>query len=143
MAIQLARYRKVHPDALTPQYHTDLAAGFDLACVEDIKINWGDSPKLVRTGLVIAAPLHHMLYITFRSSTPRKWGITVLEGIVDADYCGDEDELHIQVSPLRHHPFTVPAGTRIAQGVFIPVTRGAFIKVNEMGKSRGGFGSTG
>jgi dUTP pyrophosphatase len=139
----IVRYKKVDPFANEPIYSTPLSAGFDLAPCDDIHL----LPKeltLVSTGLVIATPPGHMLYITFRSSTPRKHGITVLEGIVDEDYCGDDDVLHLQVQNLGGFK-TILRGTRIAQGIFVPVTQGHFKMVEEeaLGANRGGFGSTG
>lgn len=138
---QQIRVKRLHPDAELPSYQTIGAAGFDLAVVEDLNIAPGEI-KLAGTGLVIAPPRHHMLYITFRSSTPRKWGVTILEGIVDEDYSGDEDEISLQAMSLTHKFVSIPAGTRIAQGVFVPISRGHFVEATEMGKSRGGFGST-
>jgi len=38
---------------------------------------------------------------------------------------------------------TVMRGERIAQGIFIPVMRVNWDEVDEMGRGRGGFGSTG
>lgn len=137
-------YRKVHPDALTPQFMTPGSAGFDLAGVHDL--HFSKKPQLLSTGLVIATPKDHMLFITHRSSTPSRWGIMVHNGVVDQDYCGDEDVLHLSVRWLRPDQsayIPIPAGTRIAQGIFIPITRAAFFPVEHMGESRGGFGSTG
>lgn len=142
----LARYKRVHPDAIVPQHMTRGAAAFDLAAVMDIDVHSLMGPTLFSTGLVIAAPRHHMLFITHRSSTPRKWGITVMNGIVDEDYSGDDDVLSLSVMPLFYRyksMVTIPAGTRIAQGIFIPVTHGVFEEAEEMGESRGGWGSTG
>lgn len=135
-------YKKVHPDALTPQFMTPGSAGFDLAGVDDL--HYSRSPQLLNTGLVIATPRDHMLFITHRSSTPRRWKITVHNGIVDEDFSGDEDVLHLQVRWLDRDAYVpIPAGTRIAQGIFIPVTRASFFPVESMGESRGGWGSTG
>lgn len=140
------RFKKVHPDALTPQYMTRGAAGFDLAPIEDIILR-NERPALFSTGLVIAAPADHMLLITHRSSTPRKFGVTVMNGIVDQDFCGDDDVLHLQVRTIyditKYRVVKIPAGTRIAQGIFVPITTEQFTEVEEMGKSRGGWGSTG
>lgn len=151
LTIQRVKVKRLRPDVEIPQYHTDGAAGFDLALADTLFLEPGEI-KLAPTGLVFAAPRNHMMYITFRSSTPRKWGVTVLEGILDEDYCGDDDECKIQVMSLaRRAPFhgvkqdviQIPAGTRIAQGIFVPVTRGEFVECDTMGESRGGWGSTG
>ncbi len=136
--------KRLRDDVEIPKYETPGAAGFDLAIADDLIFGPSDKDVgLVPTGLVIATPPGHMLYITFRSSTPRKWGVTVLTGIVDSDYCGEEDELKIQVQRMSSATVFIPAGTRIAQGIIVPVHQVGFREVDEMGKSRGGFGSTG
>lgn len=145
----IVEFIRVHPNAVVPHYATSKAAGFDLCTCEDVSLMPGEI-RLVTTGLVIQTPPDHMLYITFRSSTPRRYGVTVLEGIVDEDYCGPDDVLHLQLqnlAPQNNFSFwtmDVPAGTRLAQGIFIPVTHGHFLEIeNTSGESRGGFGSTG
>lgn len=138
--------KRLRKDIKIPEYHTGKAAGFDLAIADRITVGsagYDGQVVLAGTGLVIAAPVNHFLYITFRSSTPRKYGVTVLEGIVDEDYCGDEDEIKLQIMNLSKAAKTIPAGTRLAQGLFIPVTQGMFCERDVMGESRGGFGSTG
>lgn len=142
-------YKRVHPDALVPKFMTPGSAGFDLAPVEDVILTNEPKPLMAMTGLVIAAPRDHMLFITHRSSTPKRWGVTVHNGVVDQDYSGDEDELGLMIRQLwpvddtTTFPNHIPAGTRIAQGIFIPITRAGFFEVEWMGASRGGFGSTG
>lgn len=136
--------KKLRPNVEIPRYETERSAGFDLATADDVIFHGPGEIQLVPTGLVIATPTDHMLLITFRSSTPLRHGVTVLTGIVDSDYCGDEDEIKLQVQNLKLAPMNfIPAGTRIAQGVFLPVTRPQLMEVEEMGASRGGFGSTG
>lgn len=136
-------YKVLDPSANVPKYMTSGSAGFDLASIDEIVLN-DDHPVLFRTGLVIGTPTDHMLFITYRSSTPRRWGVTVMNGIVDEDFSGDEDEIKLQVQRVvSNTQVVIPAGTRIAQGVFVPVSRGAFREVQTMGVSRGGWGSTG
>ena len=80
-----------------------------------------------------------------RSSTPLKRGLIVANGVgvVDADYCGPEDEIKVQVLNFTAAPVTVRAGDRLAQGILLPVTRIEWDEVEELRKdSRGGFGST-
>lgn len=136
------RVKRLHDHVQIPEYQTSRAAGFDLAPCHDVTLA-ANELKLVDTGLVFSTPTDHMLFITYRSSTPRKWGIEVLNGILDEDYCGDDDECKLQVRNLAGHVKTIPAGTRIAQGVFVPISRASFVETDSMGKSRGGFGSTG
>ena len=88
-------------------------------------------------------PPGHYMRITGRSSTPVNHGVMVIEGVIDEDYCGDDDVLKLQVWNFTDTPSRVPLQARIAQGIFIPVTKGQFVETNQMGESRGGFGSTG
>ena len=86
-----------------------------------------------------------MLMVCLRSSTPRKLGLMMAQGvgIVDNDYCGEEDELKIQVYNFTDEIVNVERGSRIAQGVFVRVDTPAWNEVEQMSNtSRGGFGST-
>jgi dUTP pyrophosphatase len=126
-----------------PHYHTAGAAAFDLAPLEDVHVAPGEIVR-ANTGLVIGTPPEHFLFITHRSSTPVRHGVMILNGIVDEDYCGDEDWLGIQVWNITEDPVTILAGTRIGQGLFIPVTHARFNLMESMpAPTRGGYGSTG
>jgi dUTP pyrophosphatase len=137
-------------DVPMPEYKTDKCAGFDLATAEEIRLTSGES-GFFRTGLVIQAPEDHMLLITPRSSTWKKYGVSLGNtiGIVDEDYCGPDDELLLNVSKPaggdRFSPTVINAGTRIAQGIFVPITRASIFleSVGPIAATRGGWGSTG
>ncbi|KXK11956.1 MAG: Deoxyuridine 5'-triphosphate nucleotidohydrolase [Microgenomates bacterium OLB23] len=66
-------------------------------------------------------------------------------GIIDQDYCGDEDEIKLQVLNFSEQPVTVEKGERIAQGMLMRIEKvDEFVVHNNMSEvSRGGFGSTG
>lgn len=145
------RFKKLDDRALVPDFATDGAAGFDLAVLDDVYVAAGQT-VMARTGLVIATPAGHMTMVAPRSSTWKKWGVRLANtiGIVDEDYCGDEDEMFLALwNPSGQPPTKIPAGTRIAQGIFVPVlSAGAwnyvrFEQQDMMGQSRGGWGSTG
>lgn len=128
-----------------PQYHTNGSAGFDFYASKTTVI----SPKeIVRipTGLIIAAPIGYFLAIINRSSTPQKKGLSIPNGIgvIDSDYCGENDEIQILMYNFTEQSTTIEKGERIAQGLFLKVEQGQWAEVEEVGeKSRGGFGSTG
>ncbi len=64
-------------------------------------------------------------------------------GIVDNDYCGEEDELQIQVYNFTDSVVHVERGSRIAQAIFVRVDTAEWNEVEQMSTaSRGGFGST-
>ena len=65
-------------------------------------------------------------------------------GIIDPDYCGDEDERRAPYYNFTEKPVIVEKGERIAQGMFINFADFEWDEVEKTGKkTRGGFGSTG
>ena len=140
------RIHRLHPDVPLPRYETDGAAGFDLAASEDVVVP-PVGLALIPTGLVIQAPPGHFLGVFARSSTPLRRGLMVANGVgvVDEDYCGPNDEVKIQVFNFTGAPVTVARGDRIAQGLFLPVSRVAWDETGGAHReaSRGGFGATG
>lgn len=127
-----------------PTYATQGSVGFDLLCREDTEI-LPRTIELIPANVIVRIPEGCMLLLTLRSSTPLRKGLLIPNGVgvIDQDYCGEGDELKVQVYNFRDEAVMVKRGERIAQGIFIPVARAAWIEVNEMGKGRGGFGSTG
>ncbi|MEZ5287184.1 MAG: dUTP diphosphatase [Vicinamibacterales bacterium] len=141
----LLRIKRLRPDVALPAPATGGAAGFDLAAAEDVEIPAGQI-RLVGTGLVIAVPNGHFLGIFARSSTPLKRGLMVANGIgvVDADYCGPDDEIKVQLLNVTDTPVVVRRGDRLAQGIVLPAPTVQWDEVDEMdAPTRGGFGSTG
>jgi dUTP pyrophosphatase len=140
------RVRRLDPTVSLPEYQTSGAAGFDLAASQDTTVEPGGI-TLVPTGLVIAVPDGYFLAIFARSSTPLRRGLMVANGVgvIDSDYCGDTDEIKIQVLNVTKAPVTVAKGDRIAQGLFIPVSRAVWHEETESLRqgARGGFGATG
>lgn len=139
------KIKRLDPTIGLPQPATGHAAGFDLASAVDIDIP-PRSIRLVGTGLVIAVPSGHFLGIFARSSTPLKKGLMVANGVgvVDADYCGPDDEVKIQLINVTDAPVRVSRGDRLAQGIVLPYPRVVWDEVAEMDvPTRGGFGSTG
>ena len=138
--------RRLDPSIALPEYQSSGAAGFDLAASRDVEIA-PQAIALVPTGLVIRAPAGHFLGIFARSSTPLKRGLMVANGVgvVDEDYCGPDDEVKIQVLNFTGEAVRIRKGDRIAQGVFIPVTRAEWREsdLDLREGSRGGFGATG
>ena len=126
-----------------PEYKTTGAAGFDLYTREFIKI----APKeftLVSANLAIKVPKGYFLLINSRGSTFNKFGLLVIPGILDEDFCGDDDECKIQLLNLSNKKVKLEKGTRIAQGILVKITRAEFTKVKIMkGKNRGMLGTTG
>lgn len=138
------RIKRVDKSIPLPKYETDGSVGFDLICRESVLI----APKeivLIPANVIVETPPGYMLMICMRSSTPRKTGLMMAQsvGIIDNDYCGEEDELKIQAYNFTDEPVTIERGSRIAQGVFVRVDTADWNEVEQMSaSSRGGFGST-
>ena len=128
-----------------PKYHTTESAGFDIASNIDTVVNAGEVAK-IPTGLVIEAPKGHFLLIAARSSLPLKKGLAMANGIgvVDPDYAGPNDEIHIIVYNFTKQPVEIKKGERLAQGIFLPVEQASWLEGESLRETnRGGIGSTG
>ena len=129
-----------------PEYHTEGAVAFDLyarieTVIEPFKLT------IVPTNLIIKSPHGYFILLASRSSTPIKKGLMLANGIgiVDEDYCGEKDEIGLQLLNFTQEPVTVSRGERIGQAMLVKTVRPEKIEqVSSMSaKSRGGFGSTG
>lgn len=142
MPIRLQRLDKSLP---LPKYETSGSVGFDLIAREKTVIPKG-SIVLIPANVIVETPPGYMLVIASRSSTPRKKGLTQPHGIgiIDQDYCGPTDEIKIQMYNFSEQDVTVEKGEKIAQAVFVHVSKFEFEEVEQIkDASRGGFGSTG
>jgi dUTP pyrophosphatase len=101
---------------------------------------------LVPANVIVVTPPGYMFMIAPRSSLSRKKNLVMPNsvGIVDQDFCGPNDEVHVQLWNISKEPVTVERGERIAQGMFVKIERAEWNEVEDTGKpTRGGFGSTG
>lgn len=127
-----------------PVYATSGAAGMDVVSAEDVTIAPGGR-HAVATGLAMAIPHGYEIQVRPRSGLALKHGITVpnTPGTIDSDYRGE-----LKVILINHGaaPFEIRRGDRVAQLVLAPVTRAAWLAVDELdetARGEGGFGSTG
>tara|TARA_B100001115_G_scaffold35397_1_gene26121 strand:- start:66 stop:515 length:450 start_codon:yes stop_codon:yes gene_type:complete len=133
-------------NARMPTKGSEYAAGWDLYCLEDTKVNFRSSVKL-RTGLRVAIPEGFEGQVRARSSLGSKGLILPHSiGTIDADYRG---ELFVLMTWIgEDESYEVKSGERIAQLVIAPIPDVQFTEVDEgdLGETKrgdGGFGSTG
>lgn len=141
MKVLIKRIDKTLP---LPVYETQGAVGFDLLARTEAVIH-PKAIELIPANVIVQVPKGYALILASRSSTPKKHGLTKPHGIgvIDQDYCGDQDELKIQVMNFTDKPVTIVRGTKVAQGLFVKVEKPTFKEVDQIAKkSRGGFGST-
>ena len=141
MKIKIKRIDRKLP---LPKYETSGAVGFDFLAREDTLVK-AKSIALIPGNVIVETPVGYMLKIALRSSTPKRKGLLSPHGVgvIDQDYCGNEDEIKIQVYNFTNQDVLVERGEKIAQGVFVKIDKFDWEEVDEMDKkTRGGFGST-
>lgn len=136
--------KRVDKSLPLPVYATQGSVGFDLLCRETVEI-LPRQIELIPGNVIVRIPAGYFLMLTLRSSTPRRKSLLIPNGvgIIDQDYCGEGDELKVQVLNFSEEAVLVKKGERIAQGLFLPVMRIEWEEIEELGAGRGGFGSTG
>ena len=138
------RIKRIDKSLPLPVYETGGSVGFDLLARKEIVIK-PNSIELIPANTIVEVPKGYSLIVASRSSTPRKHGLTKPHGIgiIDQDYCGNKDEVKIQMMNFTKKPVTIRKGTKIAQGLFMRTDRFEFEEVDQIKeKNRGGFGST-
>lgn len=139
-------FRKIHPEAVEPQYQTPGAAGLDLHARISHEIYLQPGVRFTcPTGIAIELPEGFEARVQPRSGLAAKHGVTVLNspGCIDADYRGE-----VLVLLINHgdQAFRIEPGMRIAQLVISPVVRAELVRLNELSETErgeGGLGSTG
>ena len=135
-----------------PHWGSDMAAGLDLfACIDEpLTLEPGAAPTLVSSGIAIRIGDPGWCAIIAPRSGLGHRGLVLgnTVGIIDADYEGP-----CLISAWNRNgsgsgqPITIAPGDRLAQMLFVPVTRPCFRVVQEFGgesaRGSGGFGSTG
>ena len=138
------KIKRLDKDLPLPMYETEGSVGFDLLCRESVAIA-PQTVALIPANVIIETPPGYMLMVTLRSSTPRKRGLLIPHGVgvIDLDYCGEGDEIQIQIYNFTDQPVIIERGDKIAQGIFVRVDTAKWLEVSEMdAETRGGFGST-
>ncbi|ETT41590.1 deoxyuridine 5'-triphosphate nucleotidohydrolase [Paenibacillus sp. FSL R7-269] len=162
--------KRLHPDAVIPQYATDLAAGFDLVAVEDVIIAPGETAK-VPLGLAFEIPPGYVMLVCTRSGIALKTKLRQPNGIgvIDSDYRGEVAMMFDNTRPalsideycewptflngeeavgvnLLGGEYIVRKGDKVAQAFVIPYPRVNFVEAAELTETTrgvGGFGHTG
>ena len=135
-------FTKTDPNGQMPYQAYPGDAGYDLYVSQTVTIE-PHTFKDVHTGIAVAMPPGIWGRITGRSSTIRKYGLQVQEGVID---CGFRGELYTAIWNHTDKPVTVEAGMRLAQIIFYDVKSLKWKEVTELPESnRGpkGFGSSG
>lgn len=135
--------KRVDPTLPLPEYHTSGAVAFDVYARESAEVPPSTLAR-IPTNIIVKIPTGYMLLLKDRSSTAKKKGLFVTTGFIDQGYCGENDEIMLQVYNFTKELVTVDRGERIGQAAFVPIEKAEWAEVEQMeGNNRGGFGSTG
>jgi dUTP pyrophosphatase len=139
------KIKKLHPNAVIPQYATTGAACFDLVSVNEVMITPGREHVALKTGLAFEIPEGYVMMVYSRSGHGFKNGIRLANGtgVIDSDYRG---EVMVKMHNDGSTALLVTAGERIAQAMIIPALQVELEVVDELSdtaRGSGGFGSTG
>jgi dUTP pyrophosphatase len=142
MLVPITRLRK---DIPLPTYATDGSVAFDLALADDVTVP-AHGTAFGHTGLIVATPPGYVFFIAPRSSTFKKKGLRLGNGVglIDQDFCGPEDETLLFLWNPGDNEVILQKGERIAQGMFLPITRAEWQEGEVISEnSRGKFGHSG
>ncbi len=137
------KIKRIDTSLPLPTYQTPGAVAFDLYSRIDLTIQ----PKTLEripTNIIIAIPEGYMLQIKDRSSTLKRKGLMVSTGYIDQDFCGEQDEILLQVYNVTNQEVIIEKSERLGQAAFVKIEKPEWEEVEQMNNnSRGGFGTTG
>ena len=138
------RFKKTHPDAITPTRGTEFSAGIDLYSTDEYLID-SECSKMVDTGIAAEIPEGYVGLLNIRSSLGAKRNLRLAncQGIIDSDYRGS---IQCAIYNDSVEPAIIHKGDKIAQLVVVPYLYLDPIEVDELDETvrgEGGFGSTG
>lgn len=132
-----------HAEARVPVRKYDGDAGADLITSEEVTIEPG-SFRDVPTGIRLGLPPGYWVRICGRSSTLRRRGLLVAEGVIDNGYTGP---IYAGIWNLTDEPVTIRVGERVAQMILHRVVEADYREAGEVmssdGRGHNGFGSSG
>tara|TARA_Y100000592_G_scaffold99255_1_gene174637 strand:+ start:10522 stop:10989 length:468 start_codon:yes stop_codon:yes gene_type:complete len=146
----IVRVHRTHDRAKLPTRAHTTDAGMDFFyCPRDescITLGPGES-SLFQTGIKMEVPPGHMLQIMNKSGIASKRSLLVGACVVDEGYTG---EIFVNLHNVGTKPQTVEPGQKVAQGVFVVISKPSFAEItedniygSETTRGSGALGSTG
>jgi len=141
MKIKIKRFDKSLP---LPEYKTKGSVCVDLYVRVTTEIASGEI-GYIPLNIAIEVPKGYWTMVLPRSSM-HKLGIMVANsvGVIDQDYCGDNDEIKLVAYNFKKEAVKIEKGLRIAQLMVVSYEKMDISEVDSLGNiDRGGIGSTG
>jgi len=137
------KIKKIHPDAILPNYAHPGDAGLDLYSIEnDYKLQPGER-KVFGNGFALEIENGYVGIVKDKGGPPTKYGLHTMGGVFDSGYRGDYNVLLINLGP---DPIIIKKGQKIAQLVILPIITADLEETDELSDSSrqdGRWGSTG
>jgi dUTP pyrophosphatase len=146
--MQIVKIKKLHKDAVVPQYAKNGDAGMDLVATSIISNTTFD----ITYGIGIALEIPEgFVGLIFPRSSIRKTDLALTNcvGVVDSGYRGELQATFKKIygkNDVRIDETDYKVGDRIAQIIILPYPTISFDEVKELSnteRGEGGFGSTG
>jgi len=147
------KFKRIHPDAIIPEFQTEGASAFDIHAIDGGAIANDHNVETHRahifsTGLEVEVPAGYTLLILSRSGHGFKSDVRLSNcvGVIDSDYRGELKVKLIKDVGVPFDNFNVSPGDRIAQGIVLQLPTVRITEVEELSdttRGKGGFGSTG
>ncbi|MFA5070760.1 MAG: dUTP diphosphatase [Candidatus Pacearchaeota archaeon] len=138
---EVIKIKKISKDAEIPAYAYSTDVGFDLRAITSEKLFPGEQ-KEFKTGLIFEIPAGHVGLIRDRAGIVTKMGVHTCAGTFDPGFRG---EITIFLVNMSEETQFVEEGMRIAQMIFLPVSKLEIVevkKVTDTERSGKSFGST-
>lgn len=140
------KVKKLHPNAVIPEYAKDGDAGMDLVATKIISNTTFD--VTYGTGIAMEIPKGYVGLVFPRSSIRKTdLSLTNCVGVIDSGYRGEIQATFKKTNWLKgRESDKYQIGDRIVQIIIIPYPSVTFVEVDELSESErgdGGFGSTG
>ncbi len=136
------KVKKLHEDAVIPEYAHPGDAGMDLRCVEDVTVEPGQK-VMIGTGLAFEVPEGFVPLFWDKSGLAIKHGLKILGGVFEYTYRG---EYIVGMINLNDTAYEFKKGDKIVQLLIQPIATASIVEVEELSETSrgdGGFGSTG
>jgi dUTP pyrophosphatase len=133
-------HREKYPDLKDIESYGNF---IDLRCAEKVELKAGDF-KLIPLGFSAKIEDGYWAQVVPRSSTFKKWGILMTNsfGVIDTEYCGDDDEWFMPVYATRDT--TIEVNDRICQFRLVKDIEFDIETIDKLSdNNRGGFGKSG
>ena len=139
----MLKVKKLHENAVIPDYQTEGAAGMDLVATD---IKWDNEIQcwIYSTGIAVEIPVGCEGQVRSRSSI-RKYDLILANGVgtIDSDYRGEIIVSFKELPSTNDSPKVYEIGDRIAQLVISPVKKFHPYVVEELSNTERGEGSHG